>query len=175
MQTFFGLNNLPSSFPPCALTIGNFDGVHQGHLALIQQLKTQADALNLPVVIYTFEPLAKEYFTNLSTSTRPPAVRISPLTDKLRFLEATGSVDYVLISEFNNDFAHISAENFVSTILINKIRSKYVLIGEDFKFGFQRKGDFRFLQQFNFFRTEKISPVLAVSYTHLTLPTNREV
>ena len=160
MQTFFGLNNLPAFFPPCALTIGNFDGVHQGHLALIQQLKTQADILKLPVVLYTFEPLAKEYFTNLPTSTRPPAVRISPLADKLRFLEATGAVDCVLVSEFNDEFAHISAEDFVSSLLIHTIHAKYVLIGEDFKFGFQRRGNLHFLQQFNFFKTEKIDPVL---------------
>lgn len=123
----------------CVATIGNFDGVHLGHRAIIQQLKARADAFGLPACVVIFEPQPLEFF-------RPEveAGRLSTLSEKLALLQDAG-VDQVLVLGFNQDFAELSAEAFVEQILVRGLRVRQVVVGDDFCFGRGREGNFRSL------------------------------
>jgi len=134
-----GLQSLTKNDKGCVASIGNFDGLHLGHRKIISNLKTQSDAMNLPLTIISFEPLPSEFF--MST---PPA-RIYPQRDKVRLLKELG-VDNYLCLKFDSDFANQSPEDFVSNILLESLDVKYFAVGDDFKFGHQRKGDFQLLK-----------------------------
>ena len=128
------------SRPPCALTIGNFDGVHRGHQALLRKLVEGARARQLTSCVMTFEPHPKEFF---SAANAPP--RILNLRDKL---EAIGklNIDQVLVQNFNSAFAKLNPEAFVSEILLKQLNARWVLIGDDFCYGAKRAGNFSSLQ-----------------------------
>jgi len=134
------LRHIPVFPHGCAVTIGNFDGVHRGHAALLQKLAADAKKLNLPVVVVIFEPQPREF---LSPAQAP--VRLTSLQDKLQLLKQQ-PIDYVLCLRFNQVLANYTAEDFVRLILVEKLRMKYILIGDDFRFGKQRQGDFFLLQ-----------------------------
>ncbi|EEX50971.1 bifunctional riboflavin kinase/FMN adenylyltransferase [Pasteurella dagmatis] len=136
-----GIHNLPLNLSGCALTIGNFDGVHLGHQAILKHLRKKANELNLPVIVMLFEPQPREYFTGEDI----PA-RLMRLRDKLHALAKAG-VDYVLCIRFNQYFAELSAEKFIEDWLVNKLRVRFLSIGDDFRFGAKRQGDFSLLQQ----------------------------
>ncbi len=121
---------LPSSL---ALAIGNFDGMHLGHQALLHQLCEHAAAKNLTPAVMTFEPHPREFFTPLNA----PA-RISNLREKLEYFE-TGGIQKVFVCAFNQRFAANTAEEFLS-ILRDKLNANTILVGEDFKFGAKRAG-----------------------------------
>lgn len=130
------------------LTIGNFDGVHRGHLKLIKEVTTLAESYKqhnpkviLKTIILTFEPHPKEFFDIANAPTR-----LSTLHEKLRLLANT-NVDYVVVCPFTADFAKISANDFVQKILCDIFNVKKVFIGDDFRFGAKRQGDFKFLQE----------------------------
>ncbi|QID18674.1 bifunctional riboflavin kinase/FAD synthetase [Nitrogeniibacter mangrovi] len=125
---------------PCVLTIGNFDGIHLGHQALLRLLTTQAQALGLPAVVLTFEPHPREYF-----APKQAPARLASLRDKLLLLAAAG-VDATRIIRFNQRFASLSAEDFIERVLVNNLRVRHLIIGDDFRFGAGRKGDFAMLQ-----------------------------
>lgn len=125
----------------CALTIGNFDGVHLGHQAVLHHLRLKADSLNLPMVVMLFEPQPREYFQG----EKAPA-RLMRLRDKLQALAQHG-VDVVICVKFDRTFATLSAQQFVQDWLVNKLRVRFLSIGDDFRFGAERQGDFTFLQQ----------------------------
>lgn len=125
---------------PCVLTIGNFDGIHLGHQALLRLLTNKAQALGLPAVVLTFEPHPREYFT----PAQAPA-RLASLRDKLLLLAAAG-VDNTRIVRFNKRFAALSAEAFIEKVLVDSLRVRHLIIGDDFRFGAGRKGDFAMLQ-----------------------------
>ncbi|GJH42196.1 bifunctional riboflavin kinase/FAD synthetase [Pasteurella canis] len=141
MRLIRGIHNLPKNLSGCALTIGNFDGVHLGHQAILRHLRQKADELNLPVVVMLFEPQPREYFTD----TDSPA-RLMRLRDKLHHL-ATLGVDYVICIRFNQSFAQQSAEVFIEDWLVAKLKVKFLSIGDDFRFGAKRQGNFALLQQ----------------------------
>lgn len=129
----------PRALRPNALTIGNFDGVHLGHQAMLARLTAQAAAVGgLPTVL-TFEPHPREVFTPDSA----PA-RLTSLREKLEILRGLG-VAHVHICRFDRAFAALSAEQFVQRILVEGLRARYVLVGDDFRFGARRAGDFRLL------------------------------
>jgi len=125
---------------PCVLTIGNFDGIHLGHQALLRLLTNKAQALGLPAVVLTFEPHPREYFT----PAQAPA-RLASMRDKLLLLAAAG-VDNTRIIRFNQRFASLSAEAFIEQVLVHSLRVRHLIIGDDFRFGAARKGDFAMLQ-----------------------------
>lgn len=133
---------------PCALTIGNFDGMHRGHQAIIERLRDEARARSLPVCVLTFEPHPREYFASVTAAAGRPDIsapaRISTLRDKLEALAECG-VDRVCIAHFNASLASVSAEDFVD-ILARGMRTRFLLIGDDFRFGARRRGDFTLLQ-----------------------------
>ncbi|MBT8525304.1 bifunctional riboflavin kinase/FAD synthetase [Polynucleobacter paneuropaeus] len=129
-----------SAGPACALTIGNFDGVHRGHRALLKQLKDGAKEKDLVSCVMTFEPHPKEFF---SPEQAPP--RILNLRDKLCAFSEVG-VDRVVVEHFDNAFAKLTPEEFVSEILVKRLNAKWILIGDDFCYGAKRAGNFASLK-----------------------------
>ncbi len=138
MQIFRGLYSL--SFHPIALTVGNFDGVHLGHRALLNELKVEAQARQLPTAVVIFEPHPREFF-----SPNAAPARLSSLREKLQLFASLG-IDQVHICGFNAHFAQMTATEFVLT-LHQKLHAQFMLIGDDFRFGSGRAGDFSLLQQ----------------------------
>jgi riboflavin kinase/FMN adenylyltransferase len=130
---------LPSSSRPVALTIGNFDGVHRGHQAILDRLVREARARDLPAAVLTFEPHPREFF---SPETAP--TRLTSLREKLELLAAYG-VDQVHVQRFDSRFAHLTAELFIERVLVQGLRTRWLLIGDDFRFGAKRTGDFDLL------------------------------
>ncbi|NTS76701.1 bifunctional riboflavin kinase/FAD synthetase [Catenovulum sp. SM1970] len=124
----------------CVLTIGNFDGVHLGHQAVLAQVKAKAKALNLPAVVMVFEPQPIEFFS----PDKAPA-RICRWRDKYELLKAQ-QIDRMLCVRFNEKFAALSANEFIEILLLEKLGVKHLVIGDDFRFGKARMGDFTTLQ-----------------------------
>ena len=122
------------------LTIGNFDGVHLGHQALLRLLTDKARALGLPAVVLTFEPHPREFF---APQNAPP--RLASLREKLLLLDAAG-IDMTRIVRFNARFAALSAEQFIDRVLVESLQVRHLIIGDDFCFGAGRKGDFAMLK-----------------------------
>lgn len=140
MQLIRGLRNWPDS-KPTVITIGNFDGVHRGHQAMFAATRRVADDKKLPATVISFEPLPHEYFTAVSA---PP--RIQGLRDRVRSIEAA-NIDRLLLLQFDHELAAMSAEEFIQHILVKKINAQHMVIGDDFRFGFQRLGTYETLQQ----------------------------
>ena len=143
MKIFRGLCRFPAA--ACALTIGNFDGVHRGHQAMLQQLRAQAQLRGLPVCVVTFEPHPRDYFARLLRQPDLAPARITTLRDKMDALAGLG-IDYAVILPFRAELAALSAQDFVQQILCDGLHARYVLVGDDFRFGAQRSGDLKVLQ-----------------------------
>ena len=141
MELLRGLHNLRTEHSGCVLSIGNFDGVHLGHRAVLSRLLVEAKRLNVPATVMTFEPQPAELFSGENA----PA-RLSRLRDKFVQLEKQG-LDRLLCISFTHQFANISAQQFIEKLLIEKLDVKFLVIGDDFHFGYQRKGDFQLLKQ----------------------------
>lgn len=124
---------------PVALTIGNFDGVHLGHQALLNELRAVAQARGLETAVVVFEPHPREFFT----PQQAPA-RLSSLREKLEFFAGMG-MDRVHVCRFDARFAQMSAANFINA-LYEKLSARFVLIGDDFRFGSGRGGDFALME-----------------------------
>lgn len=125
---------------PIALTIGNFDGVHLGHQAMLNRLRNVADQRDLPACVMTFEPHPREFFA----PDQAPA-RLTSLRRKLELL-AQSRIDCVHVCRFNYDFARISPEEFIQRILNKELSVRWLLVGDDFRFGARRSGDLAMLQ-----------------------------
>ena len=149
---------LPTPLPPSAVTIGNFDGVHTGHRHILQRLASEAQAHQLHSVAIIFEPQPNEFFSRQANREQPQ--RITPLRDKIQLLQQTGSVDSVWVQRFNQHFANQTAEQFIQTILCEQLNTRYLLIGDDFRFGKGRGGDFALLAAQDDFATERTPSVL---------------
>lgn len=126
---------------PTAFTIGNFDGVHLGHEAMLEELLRAARRLDVPACVLTFEPHPREFFAPDKAPTR-----LTSLREKLELLAACG-VDRVHICRFNYAFAQITAEEFIERILVRGLGARWVLVGDDFRFGARRAGDLVMLKQ----------------------------
>jgi riboflavin kinase/FMN adenylyltransferase len=137
MQVFRGLPG-PSARTPCALTIGNFDGVHRGHQALLARVVSAARARGIVAAVLTFEPHPRELFT----PQQAPA-RISNLRDKLQALADFG-IDRTFVQHFNRTFAAQAPEQFI-TLLTQGCGARWLLVGDDFRFGARRAGDIALL------------------------------
>lgn len=135
-----GLHNLRPWHRGCVATIGSFDGVHLGHQAILRQLIDVARQHQLPSVAIVFEPQPHEFFSG----DKAPA-RLMRLRDKVQALLAAG-VDRVLCIEFNDRFRSLSASGFVEQVLIEGLAIKHLVVGDDFRFGCDRRGDFALLQ-----------------------------
>jgi len=138
-QLIRGLYNIVPRHTGGVITIGNFDGVHRGHQALIERIKAQAKALNGPSIVMTFEPQPIEFFSDKSVA------RLTRWQEKYCALAQTG-VDYVFVIRFDHNFSRLSAQEFIKNVLIDGLAVKKIIIGDDFHFGHQREGDFHYLQ-----------------------------
>ena len=118
---------------PCVVTIGNFDGVHLGHQALLAEVKKRANVLKLESAVITFEPNPKDYF-----SQNKPQTRISSLREKIELFNEI-KIDRVHIIKFNQEFSKVTANEFIS-VLIKQLKVKEIVVGEDFCFGRGREG-----------------------------------
>ena len=127
----------------CVATIGKFDGVHLGHQLIVDQLQRQAEQLECPTVVILIEPHPEEFFAAGSDSA--PA-RLTVIREKLELLESLG-VDYVYQLHFDQAMSELSAESYIEDILVNGLGVSCFIIGNDFRFGHQRRGDFAMLQQ----------------------------
>ena len=125
---------------PIALTIGNFDGVHLGHQAMLERLRREALARGLPAAVMTFEPHPREFFA----PDQAPA-RLSSLREKLEILCELG-VDRVYVCRFTYDLARTPPETFVERVLVQGLAVRWLLVGDDFRFGARRAGDLALLQ-----------------------------
>ena len=126
---------------PVVLAIGNFDGVHLGHVALMAQLVDASERHGLAPAELTFEPHPREFFAPQSA----PA-RLTTLREKLELLAETG-VCQAMVCPFNAAFAALSAEQFIEQVLVQALQVKHLIIGDDFRFGRGRTGDFALLQE----------------------------
>lgn len=141
MELIRGLHNLRPWHRGCAATIGNFDGVHLGHQAVLGQLSERAAELGLPMVVVTFEPQPQEFFR---PATAPP--RLTRLREKLEALRRY-AVERVLVLRFDARLAALSGDEFIQRVLVDGLDVRYLVVGDDFRFGQGRAGDFRLLQE----------------------------
>ncbi|WP_158967072.1 bifunctional riboflavin kinase/FAD synthetase [Paraglaciecola sp. L3A3] len=140
MELIRGIHNLREKHRGCVLTIGKFDGVHLGHQAVLRQVVAKARALQLPSTVMVFEPQPEELFT----PELAPA-RLSLLRDKYRQLKKLG-VDRLLCIKFDRTFSNYSANKFIADLLVDKLGTQFLVVGDDFHFGQGRVGDFSMLQ-----------------------------
>ena len=150
MQLIRGFHNLAHRAElekGCVLSIGNFDGVHLGHQNVLARLIDKSLALNLPSVVMIFEPQPREFFAQKSrdfSQNQPPA-RLMRLRDKLKYLSEAG-VDFVLCVRFCEKFAKLSAEEFITDLLVKQLKVRYLSVGDDFRFGAKRAGNYETLR-----------------------------
>ena len=154
MELIRGLHNLKKQ-PGCILTIGNFDGVHLGHQEILKKLVSRSKKMGLPSLVVSFSVTPETFFGR-------PKARLSSFRDKHLFLESMG-VDKHLLIRFNKAFSELSASSFINQILVQKIGVKHCFIGDDFRFGKGRLGDFSMLKAAsheNNYTIEKLNSVL---------------
>ena len=157
MNIWLGSNLSPTQHAS-AVTIGNFDGVHSGHLHILQRLKNEATHRGLQSVVVIFEPQPNEFFARQHH--RSPIARLTPLRDKLQLLQQSQCVDEVYVLRFNHQFAQMPASSFIQTILREQLNTRYLLVGDDFRFGQARTGDFDLLRRQPDFITERTPSIL---------------
>ncbi|MEK9803461.1 MAG: bifunctional riboflavin kinase/FAD synthetase [Curvibacter sp.] len=143
MKVFRGFHH-PGIAPACALTIGNFDGVHRGHQAMLALLRSEAAQRGVPSCALTFEPHPRDYFAGVTTNAALAPARIATLRDKLSDLERCG-IDQVVILPFDARLADLSPQAFIDDVLVRGLGARYVLVGDDFRFGARRAGDYAML------------------------------
>ena len=140
MRLLRGLHNPSLTEAKCVATIGNFDGVHIGHQAIIRQTVAKAEKLGVPSVVIIFEPQPLEFFQG----NKAPA-RLMRFREKFQALSSFG-LDYVFCLKFDTKLSQLSAESFVERVLVSHLKICHLVIGDDFRFGGDRKGDFALLK-----------------------------
>ena len=143
MKVFRGFNH-PDRAAQCALTIGNFDGVHRGHQAMLALLKNEAAHRGVPSCVMTFEPHPRDFFAKVHNKPELAPARIATLRDKLFELERCG-IDQVVVLPFDERLASQAPEDFMASVLVKGLGVKYLLVGDDFRFGAKRAGDYAML------------------------------
>ncbi|MEO8299030.1 MAG: bifunctional riboflavin kinase/FAD synthetase [Burkholderiales bacterium] len=143
MQVFRGYDR-PGLASACALTIGNFDCVHRGHQAMLALLINEARHRGLASCVMTFEPHPRDYFAQRSGKPEMAPARIATLRDKLQEIERCG-IDQVVLLRFDERLAAMEAPAFIDEVLVSGLNARYVLVGDDFRFGARRGGDYAML------------------------------
>ena len=141
MELIRGLHNLRRQHRGCVATIGNFDGVHLGHRHVLSQLQQAASEHGLPSLVMTFEPTPREYF-----APEAAPVRLTALRDKLEALQQS-EVERVLCLRFDARLANMPAPDFIREVLVEQLGVRHLVVGDDFRFGRKRQGDFAMLEQ----------------------------
>lgn len=129
-----------ASAPPCALAIGNFDGVHRGHMALLKQVKEAARRLDILSAVLTFTPHPRQYFAVKAGRPTDAPTTITPLRSKLKAISKTG-IDRTILLRFDTALASLTPQAFIENILVKGLNVKWLIVGEAFKFGHHRQGD----------------------------------
>jgi len=145
MKVFRGLPNAAAR-APCALTIGNFDGVHLGHQALLGRVRAAASGLGLEAAVMTFEPHPREFFAQRAGDLSAAPPRIANLRDKLQSLSDNG-IDRVIVEHFSAPFAALSPQEFTEKVLVEGLHVKWLMVGDDFCYGARRAGNVAMLQE----------------------------
>lgn len=158
MQVWLGSGQQPDWSGGTAVTIGNFDGMHCGHRHILLRLRQEASLRGLDSVVMIFEPQPQEFFAQQAGKALP--FRLTPLRDKLNLLAASGCVDAVYVLRFNQQFASMQPMDFIRQMLMKQLSARYLLVGDDFRFGAHRSGDFALLQEQTSFVTERTPSVL---------------
>ena len=143
MRIFRGIQH-PDIAPACALTIGNFDGVHRGHQAMLALLINEARHRGVAPCVLTFEPHPRDFFARRAGRPAAAPARIATLRDKLAELERCG-IEQAVVLRFNERFAGQTPQAFIDDVLLGGLGVRYVLVGDDFRFGAQRAGDYALL------------------------------
>ena len=143
MKVFRGFNH-PGIAPTCALTIGNFDGVHRGHQAMLALLRSEAQQRGVPSCVMSFEPHPRDYFAKFSRQPGLAPARVGTLRDKLTDLALCG-VDQAVVLPFDARLAALTPSSFINEVLVKGLGTRYVLVGDDFRFGAKRAGDYALL------------------------------
>jgi len=154
MKIFRGFHHRTIA-PACALTIGNFDGVHRGHQAMLALLCNEAQHRGLPSCVLTFEPHPRDWFARQRNANLAPA-RIGTLRDKLAELERCG-VQQTVVLPFHERLAQQAPQEFIDEVLLRGLGARYVLVGDDFRFGAQRAGDYALLDATQGFDVARIN------------------
>ena len=145
MQLIRGYGAITENHRGCVATIGNFDGVHLGHQDILAQVRERASKDGVPTCVMVFEPLPREFFARVSGKDSPPPARIQTFRDKLESLERAG-VDQVLCLSFNDALRSLTANEFIRQVLVDGLAIRHLVVGDDFRFGCDRKGNFESLQ-----------------------------
>lgn len=157
MRIFRDFNDWPASLKGGVVVIGNFDGLHRGHLAVLEQAKQQSEDLAVPLIVMTFEPHPRRLF-----QPEAPELRLQSFSQKARQLKALG-VDAILAQRFTRDFSQLAASAFMQQVLIGGLAAQCVMTGEDFIFGHQRSGHSdtlaAFAQKTGLFHYMPVAPV----------------
>jgi riboflavin kinase/FMN adenylyltransferase len=143
MQIFRGFHH-PGIAPACALTIGNFDGVHRGHQAMLALLNSEARHRGVPSCVMTFEPHPRDYFAALQRKPNLAPARVATLRDKLTELARCG-VEQCVVIPFDARLSSLTPQAFIDDVLVRGLGVRYVLVGDDFRFGARRAGDYTLL------------------------------
>lgn len=141
MKLIRGLHNIGSEHRHCVLTIGNFDGVHLGHRAVLSRVKESAKNYGVPAAVMIFEPQPLELFR----PAQAPA-RLTRWREKFELMTPLG-LEYLICTRFNTAFSQQPAMHFIEQVLVEKLGVKHLVVGDDFRFGKGREGDFAMLQQ----------------------------
>ena len=145
MRVFRGFRHAGLA-PQCALTIGNFDGVHRGHQAMLALLASEAAHRSLPATVMTFEPNPRDWFARLAGTPQAAPARIATLRDRLCELARCGVAQVVLL-RFDAAFAAQTPEAFIDGVLVRGLGTRLLLVGDDFRFGARRAGDYAMLDE----------------------------
>lgn len=143
MQIFRGFHH-PGIAPACALTIGNFDGVHRGHQAMLALLNSEASHRQVPSCVLTFEPHPRDFFAAMARKPELAPARVATLRDKLTELARCG-VQQCVVLPFDARLSSQPPQAFIENVLVRGLHAKYVLVGDDFRFGAKRAGDYAML------------------------------
>jgi riboflavin kinase/FMN adenylyltransferase len=143
MKIYRGFKH-PDMASACALTTGNFDGVHLGHQAMLSLLKAEARQRGVPSCVLTFEPHPRDFFASLAQNPSLAPARVGTLRDKLMDLAQCG-IDQAVVLPFDARLANLSPQAFIDTVLLQGLGARYVLVGDDFRFGQRRAGDYTLL------------------------------
>jgi riboflavin kinase / FMN adenylyltransferase len=143
MHVFRGFHHAGLA-PACALTIGNFDGVHRGHQAMLALLTNEARHRGVPSCVLTFEPHPRDFFAARAGKPEAAPARIATLRDKLVELAGCG-IDQLVVLRFDEHLARLAPQAFIDDVLLQGLGARYVLVGDDFRFGAQRAGDYAML------------------------------
>lgn len=161
MKLIRGICNLKKINSNSAVSIGNFDGIHLGHQKLLSNLYEIGKKNNIPTIVILFEPQPLEFLNNQN-----PPKRITTLQNKIKYIQLW-KIDIILCIKFNEYFSSLSAEKFIKNVLIKKLNIKFIIIGDDFRFGSKRNGNISLLKKIGYQYNFKVIEISALLYKNI--------